>query len=220
MRPRGLGHLFFWLSGALQCTKALQNEPFEGECSIERVYSNDTVNVFSPSVLDVTGREALELVKESNQTYVVLFVYAEWCPFSSKLESSFKIVANSFPRGKINFIKVNGHADKRFATQHLIRGYPSVITFFKGKPISYFEGAKTLNGLLKFVEDNTKVHPREPNRRDFPPIVLPKQVKNADLKPSFSLTLFLFRTQAPFDWILAFSVAYIFVTLLLTMRKR
>mmetsp|Transcript_23532 Transcript_23532/g.32933 ORF Transcript_23532/g.32933 Transcript_23532/m.32933 type:complete len:226 (-) Transcript_23532:318-995(-) len=148
-------------------------------CTVERVFTNDSITSYSTEVRDVTGSDALQTIKDYMDKYVVVFIYAAWCPFSAKALPIFKELANSFPRNHIDFIKVDGEVNKKFLAQHLIRGYPSISVYEKGKVTSVFEdGKKTLENLIKYVENTTGVRPRKVLFRQYEAIVPPQDSYN------------------------------------------
>uniref|UniRef100_A0A7S2TQ73 Thioredoxin domain-containing protein n=1 Tax=Lotharella oceanica TaxID=641309 RepID=A0A7S2TQ73_9EUKA len=199
------------LVGIAACLSAVDGskaEPRWGDedeghvCAIERVHTNETIEVFSSSVMDITGKNAMTIIKETHVKHVVVMIYAQWCPFSAKLMPIFSAAADRFPRNNVTFLKVNGHAVKRFGTQMLIRGYPTVMIFANGKPSNFFEGEKTLEGLTRFIERNTDASPRELPPPEHFRIVRPKKL---------------------FDWVLVLALGYLVLSLLifpLCMRIR
>mmetsp|Transcript_16574 Transcript_16574/g.19932 ORF Transcript_16574/g.19932 Transcript_16574/m.19932 type:complete len:226 (+) Transcript_16574:27-704(+) len=148
-------------------------------CTFERVFTNESITSYSTEVMDVTESDPPQIIKEYMDKYVVVFIYAAWCPFSAKALPIFKELANSFPRNDIEFIKVDGEVNKKFLAQHLIRGYPSISVYEKGKVTSVFEdGKKTLENLIKYVENSTGVKPRKVIFRQYEAVVPPKDSYN------------------------------------------
>jgi len=163
-------------------------------CPVEVVKQNNTITTYTSMVPVVSALEAMSIVKESKQPYVVLLVYAKWCPFSAKVDQTFSMVAGSFPTHSALFIKVDGYNDKRFGTHLVIRGYPTIMIFGSGKPVSLFEGPKTRKHITDFIQANTNVTSRT--------LRLKSQAATA-----------MFETPVRgVDWMLRFSLFYVCLT--------
>ena len=114
-------------------------------------------------VPDVSGARALRLVLNETRgvagTYVALYVYAPWCPFSARHSPKFHLLARAFPYRRIQFATVDGNRYRRFSTHLMVRGFPSFQIFSGGKAVATYGGDWGLDDVVRFVRDVTDAEP-------------------------------------------------------------
>jgi len=111
-------------------------------------------------VVDLTSKNFDELVLNSGRPSLVKF-YAPWCGHCKKLAPTYEQLGDHFAHiegSDVIIGKVDGDAHKDLSKRFGIRGFPT-LKFFDGKsktPVDY-DSKRTLDALVKYVEDKTGV---------------------------------------------------------------
>ena len=113
------------------CNASPNNGTCERECGKSR----------SASSSNGTGTcKGVRVGDDGGAGWVFLFMYAPWCPFSSLMAPSWHRLAQKFP--KVEFLRMDAHKDGRMASRFMVRGYPSLLLFFRGKLFQHYTTAR------------------------------------------------------------------------------
>jgi len=88
----------------------------------------------------------------SSGTWLIEF-YAPWCGHCKRLVPIWEELATTV-KGKFNVAKVDCTVEKDVATSNGIRGFPTIKLFHNGE-VSEFNGARTVEAFIEFVESKT-----------------------------------------------------------------
>lgn len=84
---------------------------------------------------------------------VLVDFWAEWCGPCKMISPTVDAVADEFA-GKIKVVKVNVDESNNIATEHNIRGIPTLAIFKDGKVLTSKTGALTKAQLADFINEN------------------------------------------------------------------
>lgn len=92
-----------------------------------------------------------------DQTHEIILYYAMWCGYSKMFLPEWeKFVEHSkknFPHLKVTSLRCEG-GDEASCQQKGVEGYPTVILYSKEGKETLFQGERTLDGLIKFIDQN------------------------------------------------------------------
>jgi putative thioredoxin len=105
-------------------------------------------------VVDVDEHGFAEVVIEgSRQRLVLVDFWAEWCPPCRALGPTLERLAHEFS-GRFLLAKVEVDDNMRLAGHYKLRGFPTVIFFRHGEPVSHFAGNKPLHTVRELIEQH------------------------------------------------------------------
>ena len=104
------------------------------------------------NIIDVTEAEFNDQVIEaSERKLIVVDFWAPWCGPCKQLTPILeKIISKS--GDKITLVKINIDENQQIAAQLRIQSIPTVYTFFEGKVVDGFQGAKSNSEIIEFVK--------------------------------------------------------------------
>jgi len=88
---------------------------------------------------DVTEKEAMDLLA-NDASPAIVFVYATWCGFCSKMKPVYDAAVAQYPNVKM--VKLDAAAAPMFVKQHKIAGFPAFIMNFGSKQESGYKSAE------------------------------------------------------------------------------
>ncbi|UCH53463.1 MAG: thioredoxin fold domain-containing protein [Pseudomonadota bacterium] len=94
----------------------------------------------------------LKVLEASRERPVLVDFWAEWCPPCHALTPVLERVTVSY-RGDVLLAKVEADENMRLAGRYQLRGFPTVILFYRGSEVSRFSGAKPEPFVRDFIED-------------------------------------------------------------------
>jgi len=103
------------------------------------IKSTDTAG-FKADVLDV-----------SMATPVVVDFWAPWCQPCKQLTPLLEKAVQA-AKGAVRLVKINIDENQQLAAQMRIQSIPTVVAFFEGRPVDYFQGALPESQLKRFVD--------------------------------------------------------------------
>ncbi|MCU0935117.1 MAG: thioredoxin domain-containing protein [Gammaproteobacteria bacterium] len=105
-------------------------------------------------VVDVDEHRFAEVVIQGSQQRLVLVdFWAEWCPPCRALGPTLERLAQEFG-GRFLLAKVEVDDNMRLAGHYKLRGFPTVIFFRHGEPVSHFAGNKPLHTVRELIEQH------------------------------------------------------------------
>lgn len=105
-------------------------------------------------VVDVDEHSFAEVVIEgSRQRLVLVDFWAEWCPPCRALGPTLERLAHDFA-GRFLLAKVEVDDNMRLAGHYKLRGFPTVIFFRHGEPVSHFAGNKPLHTVRELIDQH------------------------------------------------------------------
>ena len=105
-----------------------------------------------PFVFDVDEHTFQEKVLDiSDENLVMVDFWADWCSPCKALTPVLERVAHEFA-GKFLLAKVEVDENMRLAGHYKLRGFPTVIFFWRKEPIDRFAGYKPMHTVRELVE--------------------------------------------------------------------
>jgi len=97
-----------------------------------------------------------------NEVYLILF-YVEWCPHCVSAKPEIAKLTKEIDGKEVNNVTVNVRAnncedsevEQAFARDNNVEGYPT-IKLVKNNEVVDYNGPRTKEGLMKFINDETK----------------------------------------------------------------
>jgi len=109
-------------------------------------------SIFSTNVTDFESA----VIQASHSKPILVDLWADWCsPFiviAPILEKAIKEFDNQISLAKI---EVDDGENMKIAGHYKVRGFPTIILFQHGKETARFSGAKSLQFIRQFIEENT-----------------------------------------------------------------
>ena len=108
----------------------------------------------SPFVFDVDEAGFQERVIEASQERPVLVdFWAEWCAPCISLAPALERVVNEY-EGSVKLAKVEVDDNMRLAGHYRLRGFPTVILFFRGEELGRFSGSRAGHWIREWVDEH------------------------------------------------------------------
>ncbi|KAK3276386.1 hypothetical protein CYMTET_15532 [Cymbomonas tetramitiformis] len=87
------------------------------------------------------------------QRAIFVEFYAPWCPYCKRLEPIWKELAeeSSVNESGLQIARINADKYTEFMDRYDVEGYPTLILFKEGRPISTYRGRAELQALKTFV---------------------------------------------------------------------
>ena len=87
---------------------------------------------------------------------LILF-HADWCGHCQHFMPIFDKFGGSINKSKLNIIKFNADKDKKYIDSFKINGFPTLLLNDpKNKRFITYNGDRSMNDLVKFVNENTQ----------------------------------------------------------------
>ena len=102
------------------------------------------------------NKKMFEEGAQKDKPMLILF-YAKWCPHCTMFEPTWKKIVDSLATkrniqvAEIEYSNMD-HVPKKYKK---IRGYPTIQMIKGGKVLSEYNGLRTQDGVMKFVNTNT-----------------------------------------------------------------
>ena len=113
-------------------------------------------------IIDVDEHTFHESVIEgSRQRLVLVDFWAEWCPPCRALTPTLERLAVEYG-GRFLLAKVEVDENMRLAGHYKLRGFPTVIFFRHGEPVTHFAGNKPLHVVRELVDQHLGGRPDSP----------------------------------------------------------
>lgn len=112
----------------------------------------------SPRIVDVNLEDFQQQVIDASVDFPVLVdFWADWCPPCIAIAPVLEKVVKEFEESmRLAKLEVDAGKNMKIAGQYQVRGFPTIILFFKGEERARFSGAKSVNYVEQFIIDNTK----------------------------------------------------------------
>lgn len=148
-----------WASSQI-CQQSTTPNPFDPSLRSCESLARSTSSV-NHVVMEVDGNTASEYLSLWEETegeskagqFVVVLVYAPWCPFSRLMSPMYAELSSLWP--EVPFLRLDGSTTWEFAARFMIRGFPSLLVFRRGKLASYYDGPRTVEDLTMFLHNHT-----------------------------------------------------------------
>lgn len=99
---------------------------------------------------DTAGFKA-DVLDASMTMPVVVDFWAPWCQPCKQLTPLLEKVVKA-AKGAVRLVKINIDENQQLAAQMRIQSIPTVVAFFEGRPVDYFQGALPESQLKRFVD--------------------------------------------------------------------
>jgi len=104
--------------------------------------------------IDANEENFAELVlAASAQTPVLVDFWADWCPPCRVLTPILERLADEYA-GRFVLAKIEADENMKLAGRYRLRGFPTVILFFRGDSIDQFSGARTPDFVREFIDQH------------------------------------------------------------------
>ena len=101
-----------------------------------------------------TSKFINKVIEESKNKPVIVDFWATWCNPCKQLTPILEKAVLQM-NGKVKLVKVDIDKNQNLAQQMQIQSVPTVLAFFKGKPINGFAGMKSEEEILNFISEVT-----------------------------------------------------------------
>ncbi len=106
----------------------------------------------SPYIFDVDEAGFQTRVLEASRDQLILVdFWAEWCAPCIALAPALERVVEEYD-GQLLLAKVEVDDNMRLAGHYRLRGFPTVILFFKGEELGRFAGSRAVHWILEWVQ--------------------------------------------------------------------
>lgn len=86
---------------------------------------------------------------------VLVDFWADWCPPCIAIAPVLEKVINEWEKPvRLAKLEVDAGKNMKIAGQYQVRGFPTIILFFRGKERARFSGARSINYVKQFIADN------------------------------------------------------------------
>jgi len=119
----------------------------------------------------------------------IVMMYAPWCGHCQRLKPIWDKIAKKPGVSGVKVAKVDCTASKATCEEHQVKGYPTILYFRNGKKIETYNGGKSEDELLEYLE-RMRSDSQTPSMEDLMPPPPPSQKptkKKAKKKPSTEL---------------------------------
>lgn len=98
------------------------------------------------------------VIQASHETPILVDLWAEWCSpcvvIAPILEKAIHEFDNQIHLAKV---EVDDGENMKIAGHYKVRGFPTIILFQNGEEINRFSGAKPLQFIRQFIEENAEL---------------------------------------------------------------
>ena len=99
---------------------------------------------------DTAGFKA-DVLDASMTGPVIVDFWAPWCQPCKQLTPLLEKLVQA-ARGAVRLVKINIDENQQLAAQMRIQSIPTVVAFFEGRPVDYFQGAMPESQLKRFID--------------------------------------------------------------------
>ena len=93
------------------------------------------------------------VIEASSQTAILVDFWAEWCAPCISLAPVLERVVEEY-RGEIKLAKVEVDDNMRLAGHYRLRGFPTVILFYRGLESGRFSGSRPAHWIQEWLRDH------------------------------------------------------------------
>jgi len=110
----------------------------------------------SSRVVEVNLDDFQQQVLDASADFPVLVdFWADWCPPCIAIAPALEKVVNEHEKPvRLAKLEVDAGKNMKIASQYQVRGFPTIILFFRGEERARFSGAKSVSFVEKFISDN------------------------------------------------------------------
>src|SRR6056300_1896498 len=123
-------------------------------------FNNNSDNALAnenPVIIEViTENFMAEVIERSKETPVIVDFWAPWCEPCKQLTPIIENTVIKY-KEKITLAKVNIDENQEIAAQLRIQSIPTVYTFYEGKVVDGFQGAKSNSEILDYVKKSASL---------------------------------------------------------------
>jgi protein disulfide-isomerase-like protein len=95
-------------------------------------------------------------MKYNLQNPTLMLFHATWCGHCIRFVPEFDKFSNNINKSKLNVVKFDADVDKSHVKSFNVEGFPTVLLHDpKTKKFINYNGNRTINDLVKFVNENT-----------------------------------------------------------------
>ena len=119
--------------------------------------NNDDLNSTTNNIINVNEDTFMSEVVEISKTKpVIVDFWAPWCEPCKTLTPLLEDAVNGF-REKLILAKIDIDQNQNIAAQLKIQSIPTVYTFYEGKVVDGFQGAKSKSEVIEFVKKSASL---------------------------------------------------------------
>ena len=141
------------------CPPSLASSALRRPCWSQDARASRAVAVAQRAGLQPVVPEVLELypdtweaaIGQPRRTFVEF--YAPWCPYCKRLEPIWAQLATDLSKTKsdVQIARLNADTYVDFMPRYDVQGFPTLVLFDNGRPVSTYQGRADLEPLTKFV---------------------------------------------------------------------
>ena len=118
--------------------------------------NNDLLSITS-NIIDVNEETFMtEVIEASNEKPIIVDFWAPWCEPCKTLTPILEEAIKNFAKELI-LAKIDIDQNQNIAAQLKIQSIPTIYTFFEGKVVDGFQGAKSKNEIKEFVRKSASL---------------------------------------------------------------
>ena len=120
---------------------------------ISHNFCTENLNQESENVIEIEDFEEFNEIIQETKKYVVVFMYASWCPNSSKLLPKITSVISNY-KDNVLQLRIDIDENSDFVDQIPIKGVPTTFIMKLGQIIESFDGDASDVQVKKFIDFN------------------------------------------------------------------